>query len=96
MAAHRKTNKPMGTPFDRALELVELRRAAEAYASRHGQVGSAGYRTAWLKFRRRIQSIDELQRWRAKAARSAADRPPLPGRPLDRGNAIHDCSVSPY
>lgn len=70
----------MGTPFDRALELRELRRAAEAYASRHGKVGSAGYRTAWLKFRRRIQSIDELQRWRAKAARAQPRRDTPPSR----------------
>lgn len=80
MAADRKTNEPVGTPFDRALELRELRRAAEAYASRHGEVGSAGYRAAWLKFRQRIQSIHELQRLRAKAARAKPrrDTPPSP------------------
>jgi hypothetical protein len=66
----------MSTAFDRALELHELRLAAEAYASRHGEMGSAGYRAAWLRFRQRIQSIHDLQRMRAKATGAKARRDP--------------------
>ena len=76
MAASRKTPTPASTVFDRALELQELRRAAEAYASRHGDVGSVRYRAAWLRFRQRVQSIDDLQRMRAKAARIKPRRDP--------------------
>jgi hypothetical protein len=80
--ALRNPYEPRGTPFDRALELRELRRAAEAYASRHGEVGSVEHRAAWLKFRHHIQSIHELRRLRRKPApakpRRAADRPSLP------------------
>jgi hypothetical protein len=76
MAANRKTPTPASTVFDRALELLELRRAAEAYASRHGDIGSVGYRAAWLRFRQRVQSIDDLQWMRAKAARAKPRRDP--------------------
>lgn len=62
------------TPFDRALELQALGQAADAYAARHGEAGSASYRTAWLAFRQRIQSMRDLRRWRA----SASGRPPPP------------------
>ena len=80
MAASRKTPTPASTVFDRALELQELRRAAEAYASRHGDVGSVRYRAAWLRFRQRVQSIDDLQRMRAKAARIKPLRDPPTSR----------------
>lgn len=56
------------TAFDRALELLALGQAAEAYASRRGDPGSAGYRRAWLSFRRRFHSLQELREWRASAA----------------------------
>lgn len=80
MAADRKTNEPVGTPFDRTLELREPRRATEAYASRHGEVGSAEYCAAWLNFRQRIKSIHDLHGFRAKAARAKPrrDTPPSP------------------
>jgi hypothetical protein len=55
--------------FDRSLELRELRRAAEDFAARHGEPGSAAYRAAWLKFRQQIRSIEDLERLRAKIRR---------------------------
>jgi hypothetical protein len=59
------------TPFDRALELRALREAAEAYAGQRGKPGSATYRRAWLTFRRRIRSMEDLRQWRAAAVRRA-------------------------
>lgn len=55
----------MTTPFDRALETRELTAAADAYALRHGQPGSLAYRAAWMRFRHRINTIDDLRRWRS-------------------------------
>jgi hypothetical protein len=43
-------------PFDRALELHELDRAAVEYASMHGELGSAAYRQAWGRFRQRVKT----------------------------------------
>lgn len=57
------------TPFDRALELRALREAAELYAGQRGKPGSASYRSAWLTFRRRIRSMEDLRRWRTSTAR---------------------------
>lgn len=62
------------TPFDRSLELRELRDAAAAYASRHGEPGSAAYRSAWLRFRRHVKSLEDLQRLRDAARRKPAAR----------------------
>lgn len=56
-------------PFDTALERTELAQAARAYALHHGEPGSAGYRAAWLRFRRHIQSIEDLERLRRPSAR---------------------------
>lgn len=63
---------PERSAFDRSLELRELRRAAEAYAARRGEPGSASYRDAWLRFRRRIPSIEDLQRIRTASARTTS------------------------
>ena len=63
------------TPFDRALELRALREAAEVYAGQRGKPGSASYRSAWLTFRRRIRSMEDLRRWRASAARRGRPAP---------------------
>jgi anti-sigma B factor antagonist len=52
------------TAFDRSLEMRELRRAGETYASRHGEPGTPTYRAAWLRFRQQIHSIADLQRLR--------------------------------
>lgn len=60
------------TAFDNALELNELAREAKAYASRHGEPGSADYRAAWLRFRQKVQSVDDLQRLRAPSRRGKA------------------------
>lgn len=66
--AKRGLKNDFGTPFDRALETRALLEAAHASAARRGEPGSASYRTAWFTFRARIQSIDDLKRWRAAAA----------------------------
>jgi hypothetical protein len=60
--------------FDQALSFRMLREAADDYASRHGRHGSAEYRAAWLRFRQRVKSLDDLQRIRAKASRTSAKR----------------------
>lgn len=62
------TARSSRTPLDRALELRALREAAEAYAAQRGEPGSASYRRAWLTFRQRIQSTEDLRRLRAAAA----------------------------
>lgn len=65
----------MGSPFDRALEQREFERAAVAYASARGAPGTPEYRAAWLYFRRRVQTGENLRRARAKAvARRARAR----------------------
>jgi hypothetical protein len=83
------------TAFDHALELHDLRVAAEMYAASHGEPGSAGYRAAWLRFRRRIHSIEDLQRLRAASApRQSIGQTPtarangqLPGRSAPAGRS---------
>lgn len=73
------TNGSSSNPFDRALELRALAEAAEAYAARRGEPGSANYRRALLAFRQRFQTLEELRQWRAAAA---ARKPPAgPPRP---------------
>ena len=47
-----------------ALGLSELRSAAAAYAIGHGPRGSVEYRAAWLLFRERIRTAEDLRRWR--------------------------------
>ena len=70
-AANQPPPQPNGklNPFDQAVSLRILSEAADDYASRYGQRGSSPYRVAWLRFRRHIQSIDDLHRMRAQAAR---------------------------
>jgi hypothetical protein len=66
----------MSTAFDTALEQRDLYEEAVAYALRHGAPGTAAYRDAWVKFRRRIRTVEDLRRWRrnatAKAERATA------------------------
>jgi uncharacterized protein with gpF-like domain len=65
-------------PFDRALELHDLDEAADEFASRHGEHGSADYREAWLRFRARVHTAEDLRRLRLaareRAAKTARDR----------------------
>jgi hypothetical protein len=64
-----------GTAFDQALEQRALREAAEAYATRHGEPGSPAYRAAWLRFRQRIRTLDDLRAAReARRRRAKLDR----------------------
>jgi GAF domain-containing protein len=63
----------MGSPFDRSLEEHALGVAAEAYARRFGDLRSEGYRTAWLEFRRRVRTIEDLHRWQSKRAAARRD-----------------------
>lgn len=51
----------MSTPFDRSLEARELMAAADEYASRQGEVGSPGYRAAWLEFRQRLSVTEGIR-----------------------------------
>jgi phage terminase Nu1 subunit (DNA packaging protein) len=61
----------MQTPFDTALQVSDLREAAEEYAVHHGEPGTPEYRVAWIRFSQRIRTGDDLRRWRlARAQRS--------------------------
>lgn len=64
----------MQTPFDTALQYSDLIDAAEEYALTHGDPGTPEYRVAWLRFRRRIRTGDDLHRWRAARARRSSRR----------------------
>ena len=66
----------MSSAFDRSLEQQVLGVAAEEYAGQFGDPRTEGYRTAWLEFRHRIRTIEELHRWQSKqrAARRDATR----------------------
>jgi hypothetical protein len=66
-------------PFDRALAQQALRVAADTYAVRFGTPRSAAYRAAWLKFRQRIRTLEDLHRWEAAIATKAAERQRLAG-----------------
>ncbi len=70
----------MSTPFDDALMQHSLRAAADAYARRHGTPGTTAYRTAWLEFRRRIRTSEDLQRWEAALAAKRRARQQLAQR----------------
>lgn len=74
MATNGRKPIALSTAVDRALELYDLRVAAQAYASRHGSSGSARYRAAWLRFRQRIRSTRDFQQLREKAAREQRGR----------------------
>jgi hypothetical protein len=62
-------------PFDRSLELHDLDEAADEYALRHGEPGSATYMGAWVRFRQRIKTAEDLRDMRATARRRAAGEP---------------------
>jgi len=64
----------LSSPFDDALEHRELARAAEVYASTRGGPGSPEYRAAWLQFRRKVKTIEDLRSARARAAVRARTR----------------------
>lgn len=51
----------MSGPFDRSLETRELLAAAEEHALRRGEPGTAAYRAAWLEFRQRVRTIEDLR-----------------------------------
>jgi hypothetical protein len=55
----------MRTAFDQALEERALREAAEDYALKRGKPGSPDYDAARLRFRRRIRTLGDLERWEA-------------------------------
>jgi hypothetical protein len=67
--------RPLSTPFDEALEQRELREAAQAYASRYGELGTPAYREAWFRFRERIRTSDDLRRARDARRRSVENGP---------------------
>lgn len=54
----------MGTAFDQALVNHALGEAADHYARQRGSPGSPEYRAAWIRFRSRIRTLDDLERWR--------------------------------
>jgi hypothetical protein len=57
---HATTSPSAGTPFDRALQNLRLIADAKAYAAQYGELGTDGYRAAWLNFRRRMRDADAL------------------------------------
>jgi hypothetical protein len=61
--------RDLSNPFDDALVRRELLLAADEYASRQGERGSPAYRAAWLRFRQRIKTEEDVRRWRAAVAR---------------------------
>ena len=77
--------RSIGGPLPGDEAMSYLRQAAEAYASRHGEAGSATYRAAWLRFSQRIRSIDDLRRIRASAARRKATGTKAPTAPAKQG-----------
>jgi GAF domain len=50
----------VNSPFDRALETGELHSAAQEFALQHGEPGTLEYRSAWIRFRQRVRTRDEL------------------------------------
>lgn len=62
------------SPFDSALQIHDLRDAAEEYALRHGHPGTPEYRAAWIRFRQHIRTADDLRRWRLAQARRSASQ----------------------
>jgi hypothetical protein len=62
--------------FDEALARGDLSAAADGYAARSGEPGSAPYRAAWLKFRQRIKTPEDFRRWqRAVEQKEHLDHP---------------------
>jgi hypothetical protein len=51
------------TAFDQALRNQALLEAAENYALERANHDSPEYRAAWLRFRRQIRTLDDLERW---------------------------------
>ncbi|HET8977585.1 MAG TPA: hypothetical protein VFN87_05455 [Solirubrobacteraceae bacterium] len=64
----------MQTPFDTALQFSDLRDAAEEYALTHGSPGTAEYLAAWIRFRQRVRTGEDLRRWRSARARRPRQR----------------------
>lgn len=62
------------TPFDTALQVRELREAAEEYALSHGAPGTPEYRMARIRFGQRIRTNDDLRHWRAARAKRSRHR----------------------
>jgi len=58
----------VASAFDMSLRERELRLAAEEYALRYGERGSPEFRSAWLRFRQKIRTSDDLRRWRKASA----------------------------
>ena len=57
-------DREVRTAFDQALEERTLREAAEDYALKRGKPGSRNYDAARSRFRRRIRTMGDLERWR--------------------------------
>jgi len=69
------------TAFDQALENQALGEAAEDYALHHGNPGSPEYRAAWLRFRQRVRTVDDLME--SEAAGQAFETAEVAGRTAD-------------
>jgi len=86
------------TAIDQALEYQALREAAEDYTRTPGNPGSPEYRAAWVRFRYRIRTLDDLERWQASTRyrRGAVEPAALAQQYLDRtgsGVDVAGCSV---
>jgi hypothetical protein len=69
----RGRSEPVKKPaFDLALETRMLLEAEEAFALKHGALGSRAYLSAACRFRARIHTIEELETARAADARRRA------------------------
>jgi hypothetical protein len=85
----------MSTPFDRSLEARELMVAADEYASRQGDVGSPGYRAAWLEFRQRPFVTEGVQdRLSAPAAAVNVDAVGVLNAAIERAMLVDGASMA--
>ena len=78
----------MSSSFDRSLETRELIAAAEEYALRRGPRQTPAYRAAWLEFRHRIRTIEDLRRWRHAHEQVNADAVRILNAAIERAMLI--------
>jgi GAF domain-containing protein len=84
----------MTSPFDRSLEAHELGVAARGYAQRHGKPGTVEYREAWLEFRARVRTTEDLRRLREEAGTAGSEAAKVLRAAITRAMAIDDASMA--
>jgi GAF domain-containing protein len=82
------------SPFDRSLETRALIAAAEEYALRRGPRQTPAYRAAWLEFRHRIRTIEDLGRWRHARGEMNADAVRILNAAIERAMLIDEARMA--